>query len=193
MAGRRECGGCLVRLAEGVKHPCSPVSQTAGMAALYEVRPCSRQAPAPRLAGRVRQYYIAAKEVQWDYGPSGLDPSSGKRLSEAGRWVQAGGRGMSGASGLCRGGCEGKCGISLLAKYMPAIGVESISWEGRSSHLEMQAAVARLCSEQSWVHSLTHSCQESQLMQNTGCHICLWASFLLAVPNREQVRVFDER
>ncbi|XP_065702341.1 hephaestin [Patagioenas fasciata] len=56
----------------------------AGMAALYEVRPCSRQAPAPRLAGRVRQYYIAAKEVQWDYGPSGLDPSSGKRLNEAG-------------------------------------------------------------------------------------------------------------
>ncbi|XP_061862541.1 hephaestin isoform X2 [Colius striatus] len=56
----------------------------AGMAALYEVRPCSRQAPASTLQGRVRKYYIAAKEVQWDYGPSGLDQSSGKRLSEAG-------------------------------------------------------------------------------------------------------------
>nr|XP_009935583.1 PREDICTED: hephaestin [Opisthocomus hoazin] len=56
----------------------------AGMAALYEVRPCSRQAPASTLEGRVRKYYIAAKEVQWDYGPSGLDPSSGKRLSETG-------------------------------------------------------------------------------------------------------------
>uniref|UniRef100_A0A8C4V4Q9 Ceruloplasmin n=1 Tax=Falco tinnunculus TaxID=100819 RepID=A0A8C4V4Q9_FALTI len=57
----------------------------AGMGALYEVRPCSRQAPASTLEGRVRKYYIAAKEVQWDYGPSGLDQSSGKLLSEAGR------------------------------------------------------------------------------------------------------------
>ncbi|KFV05044.1 Hephaestin, partial [Tauraco erythrolophus] len=56
----------------------------AGMGALYEVRPCSRQAPASTLEGKVRKYYIAAKELQWDYGPSGLDQSSGKRLSEAG-------------------------------------------------------------------------------------------------------------
>ncbi|NXV78051.1 HEPH protein, partial [Atlantisia rogersi] len=56
----------------------------AGMAALYEVRHCSQQAPASTLEGRVRKYYIAAKEVQWDYAPSGLDQSSGKRLSEAG-------------------------------------------------------------------------------------------------------------
>ncbi|XP_074691010.1 hephaestin isoform X4 [Strix aluco] len=56
----------------------------AGMGALYEVRPCSRQAPASVLGGRVRKYYIAAKEVQWDYGPSGLDQLSGHRLSEAG-------------------------------------------------------------------------------------------------------------
>uniref|UniRef100_A0A8C7EGX0 Ceruloplasmin n=1 Tax=Nothoprocta perdicaria TaxID=30464 RepID=A0A8C7EGX0_NOTPE len=56
----------------------------AGMAALYEVRPCSRQAAKSTLKGRVRKYYIAAKEVQWDYGPSGLDRSSGKQLTEAG-------------------------------------------------------------------------------------------------------------
>lgn len=55
------------------------------MAAIYEVRPCSRQAPEPTLQGRIRKYYIAAKEVQWDYGPSGRDSSSGKQLSEAGR------------------------------------------------------------------------------------------------------------
>lgn len=55
------------------------------MGALYEVRPCSRQALASTLEGKVRKYYIAAKEVQWDYGPSGLDASSGKRLSEADR------------------------------------------------------------------------------------------------------------
>ncbi|NWX86835.1 HEPH protein, partial [Nothoprocta pentlandii] len=56
----------------------------AGMAVLYEVRPCSRQAAKSTLKGRVRKYYIAAKEVQWDYGPSGLDRSSGKQLTEAG-------------------------------------------------------------------------------------------------------------
>ncbi|XP_053931226.1 hephaestin isoform X3 [Cuculus canorus] len=56
----------------------------AGMGALYEVRPCSRQAPPSTLEGRVRKYYIAAKEVQWDYGPSGLDQRTGKQLSEAG-------------------------------------------------------------------------------------------------------------
>uniref|UniRef100_A0A8C5TFG4 ferroxidase n=1 Tax=Malurus cyaneus samueli TaxID=2593467 RepID=A0A8C5TFG4_9PASS len=56
----------------------------AGMGALYEVRTCSWQAPAPTLKGKVRKYYIAAKEVQWDYGPSGLDQSSGKGLSDAG-------------------------------------------------------------------------------------------------------------
>ncbi|NXK18724.1 HEPH protein, partial [Arenaria interpres] len=56
----------------------------AGMGALYEVRPCSRQAPASTPEGRVRKYYIAAKEVQWDYGPSGHDQSSGKQLTEAG-------------------------------------------------------------------------------------------------------------
>ncbi|XP_069723793.1 hephaestin isoform X2 [Phaenicophaeus curvirostris] len=56
----------------------------AGMAALYEVRLCSREAPPSALEGRVRKYYIAAKEVQWDYGPSGLDQRTGKQLSEAG-------------------------------------------------------------------------------------------------------------
>uniref|UniRef100_A0A8C3P1A9 ferroxidase n=1 Tax=Cyanoderma ruficeps TaxID=181631 RepID=A0A8C3P1A9_9PASS len=56
----------------------------AGMGALYEVRPCSRQAAAPSLDGRVRKYFIAAKEVQWDYGPSGLNRISGKQLSDTG-------------------------------------------------------------------------------------------------------------
>ncbi|RMC20366.1 hypothetical protein DUI87_01215 [Hirundo rustica rustica] len=59
----------------------------AGMEALYEVRPCSRQAVSPSLDGRVRKYYIAAKEVQWDYGPSGLNRISGKQLSDTGRHV----------------------------------------------------------------------------------------------------------
>ncbi|KFP78052.1 Hephaestin, partial [Acanthisitta chloris] len=56
----------------------------AGMGALYEVRHCAQQAPAAAPGGRVRTYYIAAKEVQWDYGPLQIDPSSGEPLSKAG-------------------------------------------------------------------------------------------------------------
>uniref|UniRef100_A0A8D0HKS2 Hephaestin n=1 Tax=Sphenodon punctatus TaxID=8508 RepID=A0A8D0HKS2_SPHPU len=56
----------------------------AGMEALYEVRNCSQQNPEPALKGKLRKYYIAAKEVQWNYGPSGLDQSTGKRLQEPG-------------------------------------------------------------------------------------------------------------
>ncbi|CAM5140522.1 unnamed protein product [Eretmochelys imbricata] len=56
----------------------------AGMEAVYEVRQCSQKAPESSLKGAVRRYYIAAKEVQWNYGPSGLDQSTGKSLQEPG-------------------------------------------------------------------------------------------------------------
>ncbi|XP_077164339.1 hephaestin isoform X3 [Paroedura picta] len=53
-----------------------------GMEAFYEVRSCSPQDPEPALRGKLRKYYIAAKEVQWNYAPSGLDQSTGKSLRE---------------------------------------------------------------------------------------------------------------
>uniref|UniRef100_A0A674HXC1 ferroxidase n=1 Tax=Terrapene triunguis TaxID=2587831 RepID=A0A674HXC1_9SAUR len=40
--------------------------------------------PESSMNGTVRKYYIAAKEVQWNYGPSGLDQSTGKSLQEPG-------------------------------------------------------------------------------------------------------------
>ncbi|KAJ7310482.1 hypothetical protein JRQ81_007404 [Phrynocephalus forsythii] len=52
----------------------------AGMEALYEVKSCSHQKAEPALKGKLRQYYIAAKEVQWNYGPSGFDGSTGESL-----------------------------------------------------------------------------------------------------------------
>ncbi|XP_032993749.1 hephaestin isoform X2 [Lacerta agilis] len=52
----------------------------AGMEALYEVRNCSYQNSEPALKGKLRKYYIAAKEVQWNYGPSGLDLGTGESL-----------------------------------------------------------------------------------------------------------------
>ncbi|KAH0630885.1 hypothetical protein JD844_004213 [Phrynosoma platyrhinos] len=54
----------------------------AGMEALYEVKNCSYLKPESPLKGKLRKYYIAAKEVQWNYGPSGLDQSTGKSLQE---------------------------------------------------------------------------------------------------------------
>uniref|UniRef100_A0A674HV32 Ceruloplasmin n=1 Tax=Terrapene triunguis TaxID=2587831 RepID=A0A674HV32_9SAUR len=56
----------------------------AGMEAIYEVRQCSQKTPESSMNGTVRKYYIAAKEVQWNYGPSGLDQSTGKSLQEPG-------------------------------------------------------------------------------------------------------------
>ncbi|XP_026558869.1 hephaestin isoform X2 [Pseudonaja textilis] len=60
----------------------------AGMEALYEVKRCSYQDSGPALKGKLRQYYIAAKEVRWNYGPSGLDPSTGKSLHEPNSFSQ---------------------------------------------------------------------------------------------------------
>uniref|UniRef100_A0A452HCC6 Ceruloplasmin n=1 Tax=Gopherus agassizii TaxID=38772 RepID=A0A452HCC6_9SAUR len=56
----------------------------AGMEAVYEVRQCSQKTPESSMNGTVRKYYIAAKEIQWNYGPSGLDQSTGKSLQEPG-------------------------------------------------------------------------------------------------------------
>lgn len=63
----------------------SPALSTAGMEARYEVKNCSYQNAEPALKGKLRQYYIAAKEVQWNYGPSGFDQSTGKSLQEPNR------------------------------------------------------------------------------------------------------------
>ncbi|XP_039180539.1 hephaestin-like isoform X3 [Crotalus tigris] len=60
----------------------------AGMEALYEVKRCSYQDSGSALKGKLRQYYIAAKEVRWNYGPSGLDPNTGKSLREANSFSQ---------------------------------------------------------------------------------------------------------
>ncbi|XP_054852243.1 hephaestin isoform X2 [Eublepharis macularius] len=53
-----------------------------GMEAFYEVRNCSYQDTEPELKGKLRKYYIAAKEVQWNYGPTGFDQSTGQNLQE---------------------------------------------------------------------------------------------------------------
>ncbi|XP_058147191.1 hephaestin isoform X3 [Dasypus novemcinctus] len=55
-----------------------------GMQALYKVKSCSMDPPVDLLTGKVRQYFIEAHEIQWDYGPMGYDGSTGKSLMEPG-------------------------------------------------------------------------------------------------------------
>ncbi|XP_008047512.1 hephaestin isoform X3 [Carlito syrichta] len=55
-----------------------------GMQALYKVRTCSMAPSVEKLTGKVRQYFIEAHEIQWDYGPMGHDGSTGKSLREPG-------------------------------------------------------------------------------------------------------------
>ncbi|XP_055986016.1 hephaestin [Sorex fumeus] len=55
-----------------------------GMQAFYNVKSCSMGPPVNQLTGRVRQYFIMANEIQWDYGPLGHDGSTGKNLREPG-------------------------------------------------------------------------------------------------------------
>ncbi|XP_027982389.1 hephaestin isoform X4 [Eumetopias jubatus] len=55
-----------------------------GMQALYKVKSCSMTPPMNQLTGKVRQYFIEAHEIQWDYGPMGHDGSTGKNLREPG-------------------------------------------------------------------------------------------------------------
>ncbi|XP_025131804.1 hephaestin isoform X2 [Bubalus bubalis] len=55
-----------------------------GMQALYKVKSCSTAPPVNLLTGKVRQYFIEAHEIQWDYGPMGHDGSTGKNLREPG-------------------------------------------------------------------------------------------------------------
>uniref|UniRef100_A0A8C2F3X6 ferroxidase n=1 Tax=Cyprinus carpio TaxID=7962 RepID=A0A8C2F3X6_CYPCA len=52
----------------------------AGMQAIFEIKKCFPNVHKPRPFGEVRQYYIAAEEVIWDYGPTGINQYSGMKL-----------------------------------------------------------------------------------------------------------------
>ncbi|XP_062039481.1 hephaestin isoform X6 [Lepus europaeus] len=55
-----------------------------GMQALYKIKSCSTTPPVDLLTGKVRQYFIEAHEIRWNYGPMGHDGSTGKSLREPG-------------------------------------------------------------------------------------------------------------
>ena len=62
----------------------------AGMLAYFKVNTCGTSAKLPELdvrGGKLRKYFIAAEEVLWDYGPSGVNNMTGGSLTEPARWV----------------------------------------------------------------------------------------------------------
>ncbi|XP_070303789.1 LOW QUALITY PROTEIN: ceruloplasmin [Salvelinus sp. IW2-2015] len=56
----------------------------AGMQALFEVKKCFPAVHKPRPSGEVREYFIAAEEVLWDYAPSQVNHGTGKPLNTDG-------------------------------------------------------------------------------------------------------------
>lgn len=54
----------------------------AGMQAMFEIKKCFPAVHKPRPFGEVRQYYIAAEEVIWDYGPTQINQYTGNKLQD---------------------------------------------------------------------------------------------------------------
>ena len=59
----------------------------AGMYALFNVTKCDgRSGHVPAVSGgKTRTYYIAANEVLWNYGPTGMNNMNGESLTKADR------------------------------------------------------------------------------------------------------------
>lgn len=56
----------------------------AGMMAYYEVKSCDRETVTPVADRVLRNYYLAAEKVEWNYAPSGKDLITGASLTEDG-------------------------------------------------------------------------------------------------------------
>ncbi|KAJ1088314.1 hypothetical protein NDU88_001472 [Pleurodeles waltl] len=56
----------------------------AGMLAIYEVRNCTNCSKKIATQPHERHYYIAAEEIIWNYGPSGINQFTGKPLDDPG-------------------------------------------------------------------------------------------------------------
>ena len=58
---------------------------SAGMFAFYNAKQCSSKPVTPTVTGTTREYFLTAEEVEWDYGPSGMNRYDGGALNKAGR------------------------------------------------------------------------------------------------------------
>ena len=58
----------------------------AGMFMFYSVNStCGNQTKQSKLDGKVRNYFIAAEKVVWNYGPTGYNAYDGEWLNKTGR------------------------------------------------------------------------------------------------------------
>ena len=57
----------------------------AGMQAFLDVKSCKKAVPHEIPSGKVREFFIAAEEVTWDYAPSGKNRFTGDALTEQDR------------------------------------------------------------------------------------------------------------
>ncbi|XP_027541289.1 ceruloplasmin isoform X1 [Neopelma chrysocephalum] len=51
-----------------------------GMQALFKVEDCKKSTPAHNESTKIRQYFIAAEEIIWNYGPSAMNHFTGQEL-----------------------------------------------------------------------------------------------------------------
>ncbi len=60
-----------------------------GMFTFYNAEKCDKNKGKnePELNGKVREYFIAAEEVEWDYAPSGMNYFDGGKLNASDRLV----------------------------------------------------------------------------------------------------------
>ncbi|GAB1602789.1 hephaestin-like protein [Argonauta hians] len=54
----------------------------AGTKAMYKVEKCGRKEEVKQKDGKVRQYFIQAEEIEWDYAPGHIDHIYGKSLND---------------------------------------------------------------------------------------------------------------
>lgn len=57
------------------------------MQAFYDVKPCGSETSTTVVGGVVRNYYLAAEKVLWNYAPSETDLINNVSLTEANRWA----------------------------------------------------------------------------------------------------------
>lgn len=57
------------------------------MMAYYEVKSCDRETVTPVTDRVLRNYYVAAEKVEWNYAPSGNNMITGASLTDDGRWA----------------------------------------------------------------------------------------------------------
>lgn len=77
----------FVHVTHGPCDVCVFVPTPAGMQAFYEVKSCGGEAGSKVKGGVVRDYYLAAEKVLWNYAPSGKDLINNVSLTEADRWA----------------------------------------------------------------------------------------------------------